>query len=354
MDTTFDLDFDLATPPPQTPEERAQRMLERARSGLQVNQQQYEKARRRQRWDRVADSLGRIERAEQAIRHWQQELVRIRSSRGPYRFEDEMDTLLDDTTYLERGVHGHFPFSRSMYGRRGYARPTARGPISRFADDDLDAMIDEAGRSRSSVNVCSQRFGRLSTLLIALTNHLHNGQIDAARPLLYCAPDVIRRFLLRRREAFGNIGNRIRNARTNARASHAERLVASRTELRQTIRDDLRPVMNLLRRRLPALLEEQLRDLNRNLEDAIRQIHPEGRTINTRAFENALNQADRILPQALLTVRNLTLSQQNEVLNYLADASRATANRSTGSPGAVAASTNALNHIRAARNALGL
>jgi hypothetical protein len=144
MNTTFDLDFDLATPPLQAPEERAQQMLERARRGLQVNQRRYEKARRRQRWDQVADSLGRIERAEQASRRWQQELDRIRSSQGPYRFENRMDNLLDEATYLERGIHGYFPFSRSMYGRRGYACPTARGSMSRFEDDDLDALIDRA------------------------------------------------------------------------------------------------------------------------------------------------------------------------------------------------------------------
>lgn len=148
-------DFDPATrrynptSPPQSAEEHARRMLERARQGLQVNQRRYEKATRRGRWDVVAESLGGIERAEQAIRRWQQELDRIRSSRGPYRFDDERDTLLDEATYLERGIHGYFPFSRGVYSRCRCRGLSSRRPMSRYGDDDLDAMIDEALRSRS-------------------------------------------------------------------------------------------------------------------------------------------------------------------------------------------------------------
>lgn len=151
MNAALDLNraFDLATrrynptPSPQTAEDHARGMLERARQGLQVNQRRYEKARRRGCWDVVANSLGGIERAEQAIRCWQQQLDRIRSSQGPYRFEEEVDTLLDEATYLERGIHGYFPFTRCPPARCRHERRAVQYPKSHF-EDELYAMIDPA------------------------------------------------------------------------------------------------------------------------------------------------------------------------------------------------------------------
>jgi hypothetical protein len=142
----LDLDFDLATrtyrptPPPQSAEEHARRMLARARNGLQVNQRQYEKAKRRGNWPRVVDLIGRIERAEQAVMRWQQELNRIQTSRGIYRFDDEM---LDEATHLERGIHGYFPFPSPVGSRRERLRTGHR--LDNFYDKtDLDAMLDLA------------------------------------------------------------------------------------------------------------------------------------------------------------------------------------------------------------------
>ena len=71
--------------PPASPLEHAQRMLQRAIRGREVNEQRLRRAAQRNQWPQASQHAGRAIAAERAVTRWNMILQRLQNSRGPYR-----------------------------------------------------------------------------------------------------------------------------------------------------------------------------------------------------------------------------------------------------------------------------
>jgi hypothetical protein len=91
-------------PPPANALEHARRMLDRALRGQAINEARMRQAGGGHNWSRASDLAGRAVAAERAAARWAQELQRLATSRGPYRFDDDpFDAAYDD------GIDSAFP-----------------------------------------------------------------------------------------------------------------------------------------------------------------------------------------------------------------------------------------------------
>jgi hypothetical protein len=119
----YDEDYDAAIPPlppsrppPASALEHARRMLDRALRGQAVNEARMRRAGGGgQDWGRASDLAGRALAAQRAAARWAQELQRLTSSQGPYRFDDDaFDDAYDDEVDAAMRLM-HTPLQRARW-----------------------------------------------------------------------------------------------------------------------------------------------------------------------------------------------------------------------------------------------
>jgi hypothetical protein len=251
--------------------------------------------------------------------------------------DDAIDAFLEDGLRLERGVHGYHAFPSKTNLRRSNdlgAGLLVRGPERRFENDDLDAMIDEASRSRGGPSGSPRRTGDFLGLLRQVIQNLNT----AIQNLRSSDPAIRGQSVPLMNEAIGWLNNAGRQVPTflNEQQTGVQRHLeeAHRGIQEARLRGDPTriPRIPLLRGRIAiqrtlnavgsrgvSPLHNSLRELLRLLNDA--HLYYQQPPVISRGFLNTLQQAGQLLQQvrqqvpAFFANRQIAVPRQIDAIN---------------------------------------